>query len=45
MDWVTKAEEELEESYGKGEITTEEYKRFMRELHEEAEEAGYYEQG
>lgn len=41
-DWVERAEEELENDLIAGMITQDEYNKFMRELHQEAEEAGYY---
>jgi len=41
-DWVERSEDELDKELADGLITMKEYKRYIRELREEADEAGYY---
>jgi len=41
-DWVEQAEYELDNDLDNGVITREEYRRYLCELYQEAEEAGYY---
>ena len=42
MDWFERAEEELDYQLEQGEITIKEFNNEMRNLHEEAEELGYF---
>lgn len=41
-DWFVDAMEELENSRDSGEITEEQFKRYVRELYREAKESGEY---
>lgn len=44
-DWVERAEDDLDRELAEGMLTPKEYSRYLRELHQEAEEAGYYDSG
>lgn len=42
MDWADKAEEELHDQLSDGEITKQQFDRYMKELRQEARDSGEY---